>query len=724
MSDFQIPGLGQAKSNEQFPTENFAPTPLHARSSPSDGTVDGESMQQWDNQALQKSQEAVNGASAGGVSTDIDNTVHNNTIHDNTAQKDHAKQDFDMADHDQARNTPTSNGNEDQAHAEDVDMDRNGEAPGSPDITHFLEAALATAEGNKHTEAPAGITTEDAEQVHLPVGDAAEDEGGPEWEEDSSPYESSDSSSSDSSSDDDSDDDNDHPILGIEETTRQLLAMIHDGDSDGETKSGKVNAAPLRTKNEMPEEAQPIPDITITPEMEIQPLGVVSNVVELNVVIVSKTPGEVQVLDLDSVLCKADRTIIGVLADTMGTVRNPFYIVAFRTEQDIQDLGLVKGTEIFYSVDHAKYVFTQELKKMKGCDASNLHDEEVAPDEMEFSDDEKEAEHRRQMKQKKRGGKAGRGGFARELPRQISPSIASVGAPSTATLNYDEDDDGPYRPLARPRGFAQGMPASLPSLPPRPEIGFSLPRGAHGQGPRGSFRGARGEFRGRNPRGNRGVDRGRGHRGGRGGSPQHSSYADESSQSRYTNLPAPLQAPPLNPHLPPPPFGVALPLPVVPAPAGNWPAVPSLYPPVPTTYPPHLATLPIPPSHQVPASNFNFNYQAWNQANGAPQYQYPPPVQALHQAPHQASHQASQASGYPQMPAPWAGVPPPPHTGAYVNPAFFNGQNTQQGQPQQAQPQQTQPQQSQQHQNQHQQQQQPPYWQQQQQRGGYGQGPR
>ena len=47
------------------------------------------------------------------------------------------------------------------------------------------------------------------------------------------------------------------------------------------------------------------------------------------------------------------------------------------------------------------------LLSKKGCDASNFYDEELAEKELEFSDDEKEREHKKALKQakkKKRGG--------------------------------------------------------------------------------------------------------------------------------------------------------------------------------------------------------------------------------------------------------------------------------------------------------------------------------
>ena len=44
-----------------------------------------------------------------------------------------------------------------------------------------------------------------------------------------------------------------------------------------------------------------------------------------------------------------------------------------------------------------------EILKKKGCDASNMFDEEVAENEKEFSDDEVEREQKKIKKLKKRG---------------------------------------------------------------------------------------------------------------------------------------------------------------------------------------------------------------------------------------------------------------------------------------------------------------------------------
>ncbi|CRK15651.1 hypothetical protein BN1723_005421 [Verticillium longisporum] len=394
--------------------------------------------------------------------------------------------------------------------------------PSPPSLTSALEAALGTAEP---------ITT-DQDDTAAAVAAAAAADGAlleatlqrpqqpgesahPEWEEDSSPYESSsDSSSSDDSSDDDDDDKEPYELLGVEETARMLMEAGSDDEGDG-SKPGA--SAGIRSKNEVAVEPVPKPDVTITPDMKVEDLGVVEQVVETIVVIRGFTPGEYQVLDTGSVLCTEDRAVFGAVAETIGKVLQPMYTVMFSSAKDIAAAGLTAGTKVCYPVAHAKYVFTQPLRNVKGSDASNIHDEEVAEDEMEFSDDEKEAEHKKQKKMAKRearGGRGGGGGGGRGgagSSRDPHPLRNEVKADTTmGGLNYDDEDDGPYKPLARPASFGQGPPIQQ-GFTQEPEPGSRQAK----HGGRGDFRG-RGRGRGDRGRGDRGRGRGRGggqHRG-------------------------------------------------------------------------------------------------------------------------------------------------------------------------------------------------------------------
>jgi H/ACA ribonucleoprotein complex non-core subunit NAF1 len=693
---FQIPGLGQAKPNETLPSESFAPDLLAAAASlvgvdglglhgaangAQVGTGDKTNEQQIapveSAEAAQAKDTVVEPAKA---TTDVMELDKSEPSANHQPSLDGPSADAQSASNDQDKAV------EEQHKAEDTKMTDEGAAPPSPHVAHALEAAL---DGLLQT---AGATSEAAAPAD---GMDGVEGGAPEWEADSSPYESSsESDSSDSSSDDDSDEEGGYQLLGIEETARLLMAEMGDGDGDGGAKGGKgVGGGQVRTKNEVPEEPLPKPEVTISEDMRIEPLGLVQFVVERTIVVQSQTPGEVQALDTGTVLCRADRTVIGVLADTIGNVRSPMYTVGFASEEEIKDLELQVGTEIFYSIDHAKYVFTEELKQVKGTDASNLHDEELPPDEMEFSDDEKEMEYKRQLKAKKRGNKPGRGGRDQSRdghPHGNQPGSAPL-ASSGSGLNYDEDEDGPYKPLSRPANFGQGLPPSLPQLPPKPEMGFGPPRGGQG------YRGGRGDFRGdhRGGRGRGGGGRGRGggdrrhDRGGYGGPPQRSYGASSSPPHSYPN-PRPAQQqqqppqpaqPPQNPHLPPPPFGASQhPIHPPPPPPNQWSPAGSPYVPPPPPIVPHLyGQAQGQPGQPAAAQGFNFNYQAWQQnqathaypAYGQQQGHTPPvpqPPQHQHQQPSQNAYRAP-------VPAPaWppAGVPAPP-SGAYVNPAFFAG---------------------------------------------------
>ena len=362
----------------------------------------------------------------------------------------------------------------------------------------------------------------------------------PEAEEDSDPYQSSSSDSSDdSSSEEDSDDDDAYQLLDPAEQARIL--MEEGGGSDDES-GKKGSGGQLRTKNEVPEEVIPKPDVTITPEMKIEHLGDVQAIVENMVLIEAKTSGEYQVLESNSVLCLEDRSVIGVVAETLGRVEQPLYVVRFTNNEEIQKAGLSKGTKVYYSEKHSTYVFTQALKAYKGSDASNLHDEEVGDEEIEFSDDEAEMEHKRKIKQKKlerRGIKPGegrgRGGRSGHPLRQEMQYNTAQG------ISYDDEEDGPYKPLARPSGYASTVGKT--EAPEEAAGGYSTRRPSHSASERPqpiSSRGrggaeGRGRGRGGFERGGgrgRGSDRGRGgDRGGRGGM----------QQQRYP--PAPADAP-------------------------------------------------------------------------------------------------------------------------------------------------------------------------------------
>lgn len=464
-----------------------------------------------------------------------------------------------------------------------------------------------------------------------------------EFDLDSSPIQSSsedDSDSDDSSSSGDSEGEDDYKLLDPEEQARILMEGDGGSDDEGGGKGAKGSGGQLRTKNEVPEEVIPKPDVTITPEMRTEELGEVEAIVENILLIKAKTSGEYRVLESGSVLCLADRSVIGVVSETLGRVQQPLYSVRFTNADEIAKAGLEPRTKVFYSEQHSTYVFTQALKAYKGSDASNLHDEEVGDEEMEFSDDEAEAEHKRRIKQKKMGKRGGRlqqsSGSTRgghPLQQQQTAYDPMVG------LSYDDEDDGPYKPLSRPAGFADTVGRSEA---PQEGAGYAGrdhrgnkeddPSQHQSREPYGRGRGRGDRGRGRGDRG-RSNDRGRG----RGGfqDRRNDGYSQPAHEQRHNGYSQAPQGSPMPPHSPPNNYNYY-----------NHAAQDQYSP----QQPHSPAGYPVPPFQQQQAF--------------MPQHQYQHPQQYAPVAPPQ--------QGWPNM-APSPTMP----AGAYINPAFFGNQQQQ-----------------------------------------------
>ena len=277
-----------------------------------------------------------------------------------------------------------------------------------------------------------------------------------EVEVDSSPYESSSEDSTDSSRDES---DNDYKML--EPAAQARLLMQEDGGSEDESGTRGSCKGPLRTLNEKLDEKVEIPDVIVTADVGIEDLGTVEILVDNIVLVRAKTSGEYQVLEAGSVLCLADRTVIGVVAETLGRVQQPLYSVRFPSSSAITEKGIIKETKIFYVPQHSTYVFTQALKAVKGSDASNLYDEEVGEDELEFSDDEAEAEYKRNQKLQRQARRAGRGTSSgglsygsrqRDFKYKSRNESTGPGDNKRGIISYDDaqDADELYTPLTRP----------------------------------------------------------------------------------------------------------------------------------------------------------------------------------------------------------------------------------------------------------------------------------
>ncbi|KAK7058479.1 hypothetical protein VNI00_002113 [Paramarasmius palmivorus] len=242
----------------------------------------------------------------------------------------------------------------------------------------------------------------------------------------------SDSDSSSSSSSDDSDDESQ------EKGTQQKGAR--EGKDDDEMDADEEDSGPsaniqayFRTKNEIAEVEVNVPDSEeVGSDEKLEKVGEVMSIVD-NVVIVKglasalANRGLEKALDSDTLLVFEDRKVFGYIYETFGPTTQPMYQVRFNSAYPLDSEKVRVSREVFHVPDRSNFVFTRQIAAMKGSDASNMNDEEPADHELDFSDDEAEAEFKRNLKKRRAGSRAS--------------SVAAASRQSTPTPSQMRDQD-------------------------------------------------------------------------------------------------------------------------------------------------------------------------------------------------------------------------------------------------------------------------------------------
>ncbi|GAA5866609.1 hypothetical protein JCM3774_004029 [Rhodotorula dairenensis] len=312
------------------------------------------------------------------------------------------------------------------------------------------------------------------------------------------------SSSSDSDSDSDSSSsDSDSTMAAPQAVGRQRNRRgrgqragspsdMADDDDDGESGVTSSKTAP-KTEHEIAEPEIALPSVQkLDAAVELAKFGKVESVIENVAVIRADTSGDWRVLDEGTVVCWEDRTVIGNIFETFGSVQQPFYSIRFPANAPPDPAVFSLGRPAFYAPNMASFVFTRDLRAIKGSDASNIWDEEVAAHEMEFSDDEEEAEYRRRLKADRRSrtqsatpGPSGAGRNARQsvtpAPHQPSPVPTSL-LPARPSVSYaDALEPSSFVTSALPTAAPMSAAAGSSSSGSRAAFGDKPPPGQVGR---------------------------------------------------------------------------------------------------------------------------------------------------------------------------------------------------------------------------------------------------
>ena len=78
----------------------------------------------------------------------------------------------------------------------------------------------------------------------------------------------------------------------------------------------------------------------------------------------------------ESLIFRSDRKPIGLIFETFGPVKRPFYSIRFNCMDDLNRFNLTNSDAVYYSPDFSELVATAKLLRQKGCDASWEDDKE------------------------------------------------------------------------------------------------------------------------------------------------------------------------------------------------------------------------------------------------------------------------------------------------------------------------------------------------------------
>jgi rRNA processing protein Gar1 len=118
-------------------------------------------------------------------------------------------------------------------------------------------------------------------------------------------------------------------------------------------------------------------DVIITDQMKLELAGTIDHIVEDQVIIKASQPGTSRVLDDGTIIAFENRQVLGRIYETFGPIAAPLHSIRFNVASDIDGSLVTTGTKVYFVPDYSVWTLTAQLARLRGCDASNMYDEEV-----------------------------------------------------------------------------------------------------------------------------------------------------------------------------------------------------------------------------------------------------------------------------------------------------------------------------------------------------------
>lgn len=273
----------------------------------------------------------------------------------------------------------------------------------------------------------------------------------------------------------------------IEEITdlremRDIISRMDDDDDDAAVDKDEAAAHQ--------EAVEPL-DVEIGPAEALLPAGIISSILQ-GTIVVQETENA-RALSEGTVLCSEERLPVGRIEDTFGPVMCPLYALRWAGQGEMPS-SVAVGSPVFTTQKLAEYLLAEQLYTNGAAAENDLEEEEI-----EFSDDEKEAEYKRKLKAKRKqrdgleadlgGSRApGRGGRGHSRRGRMDPSggrggwsggrTGGRGAQAFNTMQANATAGqmaGMQLGNAVPPQQSSGLPPNMPQAsyaPPAPDASF------------------------------------------------------------------------------------------------------------------------------------------------------------------------------------------------------------------------------------------------------------
>ncbi|KAJ6829346.1 H/ACA ribonucleoprotein complex non-core subunit NAF1-like [Iris pallida] len=306
------------------------------------------------------------------------------------------------------------------------------------------------------------LTGEEKNDSCMAVEEEKEQDDDEESGDESSSSSSSSSSSESSSSEEEEEEEEEEGEIKGSEMEEALFI------SDDEDEEGPVPKGPIRSKHEL-EDLPPVcpVEVSLEPHHQTMPVGVISSILDNRVIIEGSEKHSA--LNEGSILWITEsRSPLGIVDEIFGPVKCPYYVIRYNSDEEVPT-GISVGTAVSFVPEFAEHVLNNKDLHKKGYDASGDNDEELS-DEIEFSDDEKEAEYRKSLRQQKRGATHANhdsgfgkrtgfksGGFRKDKRPPISTPPPRAAAMSQQPWSQQDQLQAQARNIGQStRNFAQG----------------------------------------------------------------------------------------------------------------------------------------------------------------------------------------------------------------------------------------------------------------------------